>query len=213
MGYPLISIFILGLIHGLTPCEHTWPIIFAYVASERKWIKGLLASIFFVGPALLPWTLIAGFSGFLGSVIWKESYEIYVNLLLGILMIIFGLYTLRFLKVPHLHIKGCCDEKPRRISLRQLPIYGFIFGFAPCAPVLMVYAMAAELHTAFLGLLSGLFFGLGTMISLASIGGILGGGFQFAEEKSRKDLSKICAKISGGILILFGAWLIISTLI
>ena len=207
----LVSVFILGLVHGLTPCEHTWPIIFSFVISQRKWQRGVLAAVFFISPATLVWGAIAGVSGFLGSIIWKESYEICVHLGLGGLMIVFGLYILSFLKLPHLHLGGrCLDNDSRKLSLRQLPLYGLVLGFGPCVPVLMTYAVAAELHNVLLGIFAGLSFGLGTMIALSGISAILSKSLELAEGKLKKDLSKICAKISGLILIIFGFWLIIS---
>lgn len=210
MEYSLLSIFVLGLIHGLTPDEHTWPVIFAYVLSQRKWTEGILAAIFFVLPATMVWGLIAGISGFLGSVIWQKGYETHVQILLGALMIIFGFYIFRFLKFPHLHREHTSRERFRTMNLLQLSVFGLILGIGPCLPVLMMYAFAAELHSSFLGALSGILFGFGTMITLSFIAGITGGALNLVEEKSRKNLSKICAQISGVILMIFGAWLLIS---
>ncbi|KPJ71747.1 hypothetical protein AMJ50_00145 [Parcubacteria bacterium DG_74_3] len=213
MEYSLLSIFVLGLIHGLTPDEHTWPVIFAYVLSQKKWTEGILAAIFFVLPATMVWAFIAGISGFLGSVIWQEGYETHVHTLLGALMIILGLYVLRFLKLPHFRKEHSGEERSETMTLSQISLFGFILGFGPCIPVLMMYAFAAELHSSFLGALSGILFGLGTMLTLSFIAGITGGALNFIEGKSRKNLSKICARISGSILILFGVWLIISIFI
>jgi len=210
--YSLISVFILGLVHGLLPCEHSWPIIFAYAISLRDAIRGILVAVLLTSAATLPWILIGGVCGYFGSMIYKESYEIYVHLVIGALMIIFGLYALRFFKIPHLHLKGCCkEEKKVAISLKQVPLYGFVLGFGPCVPVLMMYTFAAKLSTTLLGAFAGLLFGLGTMIPLAFIGGLIGGSLRLAEKKARKDLSKFFSKISGVVLILFGLWLIISS--
>ncbi len=207
----LIPIFILGLVHGLTPCEHTWPIISAYAISQRKWHKGFLAAIAFVLPAILPWTLIACICGYLGSVIWKPNYEIYIHLILGSIMIILGLNILNLLKIPYLHLNHY-HKKTSKLSLKQLSIYGFILGFGPCAPVLIMYAMSAKFHTIFLGTFSGIFFGIGTMISLSIIGVILGGSLEFIEKRIKGNLPKICSKISGIILILTGAWMLYTCL-
>lgn len=208
-----ISVFILGLVHGLTPCEHTWPILFAFTIGVRKTMKGILAAVILALSATIPWIIIGGLCGYFGLIIWKESYEIYVHLVLGMLMIIFGLYILRFFKMPHLHLGGCCEKKPKKLSLKQLPIYGLILGFGPCVPTLMMYTYAANLHNTILGGVSGLLFGLGTMVSLVIIGGILGKSLQFTEKKTRKDFSKLCTQISAGILIIFGIWSIISIII
>jgi sulfite exporter TauE/SafE len=206
----MLSIFILGLIHGLTPDEHTWPMLFSFVLSERKWTKGVLAAVSFILPATLVWAGISGFSGFLGSVFWKESLEIYMHFILGVLMIIFGFYIFRFLKIPHLHLRHHHDEKVEGISLKQLSVYGFFLGLCPCVPVLILYGLSAKLHNFSYGILAGVLFGLGTMVSLSILGGFLGGILQFAEEKSQKDLSKVCAKLSGFVLIVLGVWLIVS---
>ena len=115
----LISIFILGLVHGLTPDEHTWPIVFAYILSNsRNKRKAVLKMVLlFVCAAAVPWITISGVSSYLGSVIWKEGYEIYVHFILGFAMIITGLYILQFFKIPHLHFRGDCDKEQKEVKI------------------------------------------------------------------------------------------------
>lgn len=205
----LISVFILGLVHGLTPDEHTWPVIFAYSVKTKKIEKALRLAIFFTLAATIPWTTIATICSYLGSIFYHESLEFYFHIVLGIVMILMGAYTLIYSKIPHFHIghKKRHKDKPKKpFNLNQIIIYGLILGFGPCAPALLMYGFAAQSHNLLTGILSGILFGLATMITLTILSGIFGGITEFAQTKYRKNLSKICSLISGIILIAFGLY-------
>ena len=43
----LILSFLLGIVHGLTPDEHTWPITFSYAVGSYSTKKGMKAGLIF----------------------------------------------------------------------------------------------------------------------------------------------------------------------
>src|SRR5260370_21393570 len=43
----LLTAFLLGLIHGITPDEHTWPITFSYAVGGYSTRRGLQAGLIF----------------------------------------------------------------------------------------------------------------------------------------------------------------------
>ena len=60
----LITAFALGLVHGITPDEHTWPITFSYAVASHSTKRGLLAglifSVAFTGIALAVFGAVKG---------------------------------------------------------------------------------------------------------------------------------------------------------
>src|SRR5207247_11384308 len=43
----LLTAFLLGLVHGITPDEHTWPITFSYAVGSHSTKRGLVAGLIF----------------------------------------------------------------------------------------------------------------------------------------------------------------------
>jgi len=43
----LLTAFLLGLVHGITPDEHTWPITFSYAVGGYSTRRGLFAGLIF----------------------------------------------------------------------------------------------------------------------------------------------------------------------
>ena len=41
LGANLLKAFLLGLLHGVTPDEHTWPIVFSYAIGGYSTWRGL----------------------------------------------------------------------------------------------------------------------------------------------------------------------------
>jgi hypothetical protein len=102
--YPLLLSLILGIIHGITPDEHTWPITFSYaigVANEKKGAEaGLLFSIgFTIQRAILSELAYLAFIPFLLS----TSINALIYILVGIVMSISGFYILRSGIYIHFH--------------------------------------------------------------------------------------------------------------
>lgn len=212
----LLSIFLLGLVHGLTPDEHTWPVIFAYSVQQKKIKKSIKTAVYFALAATIPWTILAAIVGYLGSILIPETWEVYFHILLGGAIILLGIYTVIYQHIPHLHIghqKGHQDKPPKPFKTKQAFIYGLILGSGPCAPVLLMYGFAAQSQSVLIGIFAGLLFGLATLLTLGILAGILGGLVQYAQAKIRRNLSKILAYISGFVLIVFGTYLITELLI
>lgn len=202
----LISLFILGIVHGITPDEHTWPIISSYTISQRQVRKAVIFAFVFSLFEMLPWIIISSICAFVGAVVYKETYEVYVHIGLGIIMLGIGIYMTFRQDALHIHIKG---ERGKRI-IKILPLYGLITGLGPCLPVLSLYTFAAETHNIIQGVILALSFSLGTMISLLIIALILGKMVELAELKWKERVAKICVQVSGMILVIFGIVLIVS---
>ena len=47
LGIDLLTAFLLGIVHGVTPDEHTWPITFSYAVGGYSTRRGLRAGLTF----------------------------------------------------------------------------------------------------------------------------------------------------------------------
>ncbi|MDG6993927.1 MAG: hypothetical protein JRN36_03435, partial [Nitrososphaerota archaeon] len=87
---------ILGMLHGLTPDEHTWPITFSYSIGSYSTRGGMRAGFMFSGGFTVQRTILAAL-GFAGLATVYEAYNLdgYVYVLVGIGMLLAGYYLLK----------------------------------------------------------------------------------------------------------------------
>ncbi len=90
MGGPywLIAVLIVGVIHGLKPDEHTWPITVTYGLMQRNVRGGVIAAVsVFAGALTLVWTLMSALIGELMGLLNTSVLDPYVDIIVGLTMI------------------------------------------------------------------------------------------------------------------------------
>ncbi len=87
---------VLGMLHGLTPDEHTWPITFSYSIGSYSSRGGMRAGFMFSGGFTIQRTILAAM-GFAGLAAIYEAYNLegYIYMLVGIGMLLAGYYLLK----------------------------------------------------------------------------------------------------------------------
>ncbi len=214
----LFIAFVLGILHGATPDEHTWPITFSYAVgsySTRKGMKaGFAFSLGFTAQRALLTTL-----GFLGLAAIYKTYNLDgpVYILVGIAMAIAGAYILNKRKYIHLpfdllfrgsehHTEQASRLQPheevelRHVSLRMAIVHGLIagFGFGAYATII-VFILAPRVPGLIYAPLPGLFFGLGTMV-MQIVFGALFSNLARLKGMSEKDVAHVGRKTAGRTL-------------
>ena len=211
--------FILGILHGATPDEHTWPITFSYAVgqySSKGGMKvGFLFSAGFTAQRALLTTL-----GFLGLAAVFATYDLNgaVYVLVGIAMFIAGSYVLkgRYLHLPfdawlrgrahHTHEaerlppQGAHgNEVPPRLAV----IHGLIagFGFGAYATIL-TFILAPQMPSLVYAPLPGLLFGVGTMVMQIIFGALFA---RFARSRGlSEDAVKDVGRTTAGRTLYYG---------
>lgn len=182
LGVALVTAFFLGMIHGVTPDEHTWPITFNYAIGSYSIRGGLRAGLLFsltftVQRALASELAYFAMADFLKGSQW--NFGVYV--LVGLVMLGSGLYILRSGRIPHLFHSHALENGARPAEPGPLPSYmplvhGFLAGWGTGAFALIVYTvLAPATHSAYLAFLPGLLFGLGTTVTQMLLGSLFGG--------------------------------------
>jgi MFS family permease len=180
LGIDLLTALLLGMVHGITPDEHTWPITFSYAiggySTRRGMVAGLTFSLAFtVQRALASELAYLGFSRFLTHAL--SDYLIYI--VVGTVMALAGLTIIRRGKPGHLHIPGLhspTTEETLRDPRPWMPaLHGFIAGWGFGAFALIILTVLAPgMPNAALGWAPGAVFGLGTTIMQMLIGAAFG---------------------------------------
>jgi hypothetical protein len=96
VGLALVGAFVLGVVHGVTPDEHTWPITFSYAVGSFSARRGMRSALAFslgftVQRALLSEVAYLG----LLSVRENPTWNAVIYLLVGVVMVAAAFYVLR----------------------------------------------------------------------------------------------------------------------
>src|SRR5207245_4112198 len=131
----------LGLLHGIIPNEHTWPITFSYSVGSATGRGGMLSGVFFASSFTLQRAIMAQLVYFaLASYLaFDESLNAAVYVAVGVAMSIAG-YLMLSGKLPSWHpltrfmrTRGGShyDEKgvSRQVPIHWCVIHGLLAGF------------------------------------------------------------------------------------
>nr|KJR72851.1 MAG: hypothetical protein TU35_09350 [Thermoproteus sp. AZ2] len=214
----LISLF-LGMLHGITPDEHTWPITFSYAVGEYSTKGGAKAGFLFS----LGFTIQRAFLstlGYLGLAAFYLKYNLDgpVYLVVGLVMALAGSYVLRgrYIHLPidvllggraH-HSPGAervplHEAKAREVPIKMTIVHGLIagFGFGAYASV-VTFALAPQVPGLIYAPLPGAMFGVGTMIMQIIIGALFGSSLRAA--KLTEDDVKYIGRRTAGVTLYYG---------
>ncbi len=227
---PLIAVtysFLFGLLHGILPDEHTWPITFSYAIGGGSGKQGMKAGFYF-SLAFTVQRAIVSELAYLALAPFVFSINRYIYLIVGVVMLAAGVVVLKKNVYPHLHFLGhhhtdvrhmetsskilstACEDCEPTVSappIRWTLIHGFIAGFGFGGFSLFVNTVAAPVMPgAYLGFLPGLMFGVGTMLMLLAIGALFGMSLRWVSSLTQDDIKKIGAE-TGGRTLFFGGLL------
>ncbi len=232
-GFPITPVtaiiysFVFGLLHGVIPDEHTWPITFSYAIGGASGKEGMKAGLYFSAAFTVQRMIISELAYFvLAPFFSSPTFSGIVYIIVGIAMSIAGGIVLRQNRYTHLHIlghhheEGECMEAAGKVLTRRCArpskivsvppkrwtiIHGFIAGFGFGGFSVFINTVAAPaMGSPFLGFLPGLFFGVGTMIMLVIVGGIFGASLRWTHALTEQEAKRIGAKTGGRTLFLGG---------
>ena len=179
---------LLGVLHGVTPDEHTWPITFSYAIGSYSTRGGMKSGFIFSGGFTIQRAILA-FLSFEGLAAAYESYHLegYVYAIVGVGMLLAGRYMLKGTDI-HLPIdkllggKAHHDTRSERLPTKEIehmrPVsmkmaagHGFIagWGVGAYASIIML-VLAPQMPNAVYAALVGVAFGLGTMAMQVILG-------------------------------------------
>lgn len=187
----LVIAYLLGMLHGLTPDEHTWPITFSYSIGSYSTRGGMRAGFMFSSGFTIQRAVLTTL-GFVGLAAIYQTYDLdgYVYVLVGIGMFLAGYHLLKGTDI-HLPLDRLLggsehhtsraeripmhesDTVPKPVPLRLATVHGFIAGWGVGAYAsIIVFILAPQMPNVFYAALVGTFFGVGTMSMQIIIGSV-----------------------------------------
>ena len=218
-AYLLASCFALGILHGVIPDEHTWPITFSYSVGSATGRGGLKSGGWFAAAFTLQRAIMSQLAFVLLATFLVENRGLNgpVYLAVGVAMAAAG-YLIRTDRVPHWHpllrrfdeadLKRHEQEIARTgtVPIHWATIHGFIAGFGVDTGLFttFVYLIAVPaMPSAWLGWAPGAAFGLGTFVVLMLIGLVFGGVLGVARRFGTFRVQEFGRRV-GSRVLLFG---------
>ena len=217
----LLLSLILGMLHGATPDEHTWPITFSYAIGKYSTRGGMKAGFLFS----LGFTIQRAFLttlGFIGLAAFYNKYNLDgpVYFIVGFVMAIAGSYILKgkYMHLPidkllHKQIHEEEENQLRDVPLKMTIVHGLIagFGFGAYASII-TFVLAPQMPSILYAPLPGLMFGIGTMIMQIVFGAIFANILR-AKKMGEKEITYIARKTAGNTLYYGGLVFMIAGLL
>lgn len=198
----LLIAFGLGLLHGVTPDEHTWPITFSYSIGSYSTKGGRMAGFRFSLTFILQRAIGSEIAYYAVKAILVDAragFMIYT--LIGLIMVLSALYIKsRLAKGAYKSI-----ERHSRTTTVMPMVHGFIAGWGVGAFALVLYGvLSPSMPNGYSAWIPGALFGFGTMITQMLIGSIFGA---FIERIRLSESEKVvfATKVSSTTLLASGA--------
>lgn len=205
LGLIVTTAFSLGLLHGIVPDEHTWPITFNYAIGSYSARGGARAGLLFSLAFTAQRALAAELAYFALLPVQKlVGAEFYIYIAVGAVMLFSGLYVLRFGRAWHVFKPrpGNIDE-PRALPTYMPLVHGFIAGWGTGAFALTIYTLLVPATgSARLAFLPGLAFGLGTLCMQVALGSLIG--VWMAHRRLSDKARRFVARSVAGLTLAWG---------
>ncbi len=238
-GIALVTSYLLGIVHGITPDEHTWPITFSYAIGTRSRAKGLRTGLIFSSGFTLQRAALSELAYFALAAVFMTSFAFGITyVVVGIAMFLAGWYLMKSKNYFHWHyIEEMfenlinlhknkktqtqelehkinpieCIECRKPIPTKLAFVHGLIAGFGFGAFALIIYTVIAPgMPGPLYGWIPGALFGLGTMTMQIVLGFWFGGMLIKMKNVGKKGLDFIARSITKNILYYGGLVFVIS---
>ena len=220
-GQPELSALFLGIIYGATFCTLTCsPIIASYIiGSDRGTRRGMWLSVIFNGGRVITYGLLGLAVGMAGGAFLVEGvYALWGAIFFGIALALIGIWIAIRRRPGTL---GCACAKDaswiERIWHRIEPRegdggemsavgMGLLIGLVPCPPLIALLVFSAAVGSAATGMVLGLLFGIGTIISPIIVIAAAAGWFSDRIALEAPAMRFGMRRAAGVMLVLLGIW-------
>lgn len=201
-----LLLFLEGIITFISPCLLPMlPVYISYFAAGENGKRKTLVNVLgFILGFTLVFIALGAFAGTLGSLMVK--YQTVLNIITGLIVIVFGLNFLGVLKIGFLNRSGEKKLSTKDLGFISSLLFGIVFSitWTPCVGAFLGSALMIASHSGSMlqGIAMLLAFSLGLGIPFAASALLLDrlkGAFKFIKKNYR-----IINIISGGLLVAIG---------
>ncbi|MCL6454254.1 MAG: hypothetical protein K6T78_11645 [Alicyclobacillus sp.] len=205
----MATVFLMGVVHGITPDEHTWPITFSYSIGSYSTRGGMRAGLLFSLAFTLQRAIASELAYFaLAGFLTRPGAEQVVYVVVGIVMLLSGYFILYRNKALHLipwleRLMPPLPGQGSAIPVRLALVHGFIAGWGTGAFATIIYTVISpHMPNAWVAFLPGLFYGIGTMVMQILIGAAFGSWMD--KRRLEAQAKAFIGRFVAGSTLLFG---------
>ncbi len=217
----------LGLLHGISPCGHSWPILAPFCITAKGMRKCINVWFFFCLGTTVACVILGVIFGALGSFI-PRSWDIYFGMGTAGILVILGIVVI--FKPHWLHFEGEEEEEVLKGALNSTEqalqfttnkrrfnhgIYwgmfsiGFINMIIPCPTAAVMYTYALVTKSIPVGTTIFLAYALATSLVLLIITYFLGKATLFFKKLGQEKYEVLITRVSGALIAAFGIYMVI----
>jgi nickel/cobalt exporter len=218
---------VLGLLHGISPCGHSWPMLAPFCITAKSMRKCINVWFFFCLGTTVACLVLGVIFGMLGSFI-PPSWDIYFGIGTACILVVLGVVII--FKPHWLHFEDEEEEEALKKSLDSTEqalqfttnkrrfkhgIYwgmfsiGFINMIIPCPTAAVMYTYALVAKSVPVGTTIFLAYALATSLVLLIITYSLGKATLFFKKLGQEKYEVLITRISGAFIAGFGIYMII----
>ena len=218
---PALSALLLGMVYGATFCTLTCsPFIASYIiGTDRGTRRGVWLSVIFNSGRVATYGVLGLLVGLAGGAFLVEGvYSRWGALVFGLAVAVIGLW-IAVRRRPS--AAGCaCGPgatwtqrflhrlEPREGDGGELSAasMGLLIGLVPCPPLVALLVFSAAVGSAAMGLVLGVLFGIGTVVSPIIVVAAAAGWFSDRLAKEAPLLTSGVRRMAGVLLVVLGVW-------
>lgn len=177
----LVTVLLMGMVHGITPDEHTWPITFSYSIGSYSTRGGMRAGFYFSLAFMLQRAIASELAYFaLARFLTRHGAEQVVYMIVGLVMLLSGYFIMYRHQTLHLFpwiekLAPSIKKDEEAVPVKLALIHGFVAGWGTGAFATIIYTVISpNMPNAWVAFLPGLLYGVGTMLMQILIGGLFG---------------------------------------
>ena len=218
---------VLGLLHGISPCGHSWPILAPFCITAKEMRRCINVWFFFCLGTTVACIFLGVIFGVLGSFI-PRSWDIYFGIGTASILVILGIIVSIN---PHLlHFEDEEEEENLRLTFDNSEavlkattgskrfehgIYwglfslGFVNMIIPCPTAAVMYTYALNSKSMLIGSSIFLAYAIATSLVLLVVAYFLGKATLFFKNLGQEKYEELFTRVSGAIIALFGVYMVI----
>lgn len=223
----LQSSFLLGLIHGVNPCGHSWLVLAPFVTGEKRGRRVAVLTVAFVGGTAAACLVLGATLGTVSSFL-PPTASWWVDIATSLLLLILGAALLYKPALLHNHGHHDTDhdhdhhDHPKtsgKIDHRQKWLAPSLFGIGfmnmiiPCPTAAIMYGYAIKSGSA---VDATLVFGSYAIATAMTVGAVIFVIFKvttMAGKLQKNWVEPLIMRVAGGIIIIFSGYGLYSTLL
>lgn len=226
------SSFLLGLLHGVNPCGHSWLVLAPFVSGETNGARVALLTAMFLGGTALACLALGASLGAVSN-LFPDALGWWVEILTSVALLIIGVmlcYKPNLLHShdhqegcnhhhdgDHEHSHGSCSHKSN-VSIMEtftknkklLPLALFAIGFVnmivPCPTAAVMYSYALNSGSVFEAIIVFGTYAISTAIAVGAVIYMIFKATKMAHSLQKEWMESLIMRIAGIVIIIFSGY-------